>query len=68
MARKIDPSELVDAHGVAALLNLSNRKAVAVYRGRYADFPEPVVDMGTGRCLLWLRADIEKWAKQTGRL
>jgi hypothetical protein len=28
----------------------------------------PTVDMGTGRCLLWLRQDVEAWALGTGRL
>jgi predicted DNA-binding transcriptional regulator AlpA len=63
MAPKVDPNELVDSHGVADILGLSSRGAVAVYRTRYGDFPAPVVDMGTGRCLLWLRQDVEKWAK-----
>ena len=25
-------------------------------------YPAPVVDMGAGRCPLWLRADIDAWA------
>ncbi len=29
----------------------------------FPDFPAPVVDMGRGRCLLWLRTDVAKWAK-----
>ncbi len=37
--------------------------SVSTYRRRYPDFPAPVVDMGAGRCLLWLRADVEAWAK-----
>ena len=42
-------------------LRLSNRRAVSVYRSRYADFPEPAVNKG--RCELWLRADIETWLR-----
>ena len=61
VAEKIDPDDLVDANGVAEILDLSRRSSVAVYRKRYADFPTPVVDMGAGRCLLWLRADVEAW-------
>lgn len=57
----IDPNDLIDAHGIAALLDLSHRSSVATYRKRYDDFPQPVVDMGAGRCLLWLRKDIESW-------
>ena len=63
MPAKIDPAQLVDSHTVADMLKLSSRGAVSVYRKRYNDFPEPVVDMGAGRCMLWLRADIERWAK-----
>lgn len=63
MAPKIDPDNLIDAHGVAEILGLNRRSSVSVYRSRYTDFPTPVVDMGVGRCLLWLRADIERWAK-----
>jgi len=58
---KYDPADLVDASEAAVLLKLSHRNSVSVYRSRYDDFPEPVVEKG--RCLLWLRADIEKWAK-----
>ncbi len=62
VARKVDLEDLMDASGVATLLGLSRRTSVAVYRQRYDDFPAPVVDMGAGRCLLWLRADVEAWA------
>lgn len=65
VAPNVDPKALIDSHTVAELLNLSSRGAVAVYRKRYHDFPPPVVDMGAGRCLLWLRADIEAWAART---
>ena len=64
MAPKIDPADLIDAHGIAELLDLSHRSSVSTYRHRYADFPAPVVDMGAGRCLLWHRADIAAWAKR----
>ena len=58
---KIEPAELVDSDEVARLLGLTSRNAVRVYRGRYEDFPQPVVKKG--RCLLWIRADVERWAK-----
>ena len=64
----IDPADLVDAQGIADLLRLSSRRAISTYRGRYEDFPTPVVDMGAGRCLLWRRDDVEAWARATGRL
>jgi predicted DNA-binding transcriptional regulator AlpA len=68
MAKPVDPADLIDARVIAELLGLNRRSSVAVYRQRYEDFPAPVVDMGSGRCLLWLRADIERWARRTGRL
>lgn len=59
---KIDPNDLLDASEVAALLGLSKRTSVAVYRGRYPDFPAPVITKNSGKCDLWLRADVEAWA------
>ena len=58
----IDPGDLIDAHEVADILGLSHRSSVATYRARHDDFPDPVVDMGAGRCLLWLRPEVEAWA------
>lgn len=58
---KIDPEDLLNAAEVADALGLAHRQAVATYRGRYSDFPEPVVVKGT--CVLWLRHDVEAWAK-----
>ena len=63
MASKIDPADLIDAYGIAEILGLSQRSSVSTYRKRYPDFPQPVVDMGAGRCLLWLRGDVERWVK-----
>ena len=61
MSPAYDPADLIDATTVAELLGLSSRGAVSVYRSRYPDFPAPVIDMGKGRPMLWLRADIEAW-------
>ena len=61
-----DLSDLVDSHEVAALLGLGSHRSVSTYRARYDDFPEPVVDKGSGRCLLWRRGDIEAWASRRG--
>lgn len=59
---QVDTDQLLDAGEVAALLGLARREAVSTYRGRYADFPVPVVEKNSGKCLLWLRADVESWA------
>ena len=61
MSPAYDPANLVDAVTVAEILGLSSRGAVAVYRARYDDFPDPVIDLGKGRPMLWLRADVEAW-------
>jgi hypothetical protein len=66
MARLIDPDDLIDTAGVAELLGLASRSVVSVYRGRYSDFPAPVVEQGA--CRLWLRSDVEDWGNDTGRL
>lgn len=62
MGHDVNTDDLVDSRGVADLLGLAQHHSVSVYRKRYDDFPQPVVDMGAGRCLLWRRADVEAWA------
>jgi predicted DNA-binding transcriptional regulator AlpA len=57
---KVEVSDLLNAAEVAEVLGLSHRTAIATYRGRYADFPSPVIVKG--KCVLWLRADIRAWA------
>jgi predicted DNA-binding transcriptional regulator AlpA len=63
MASKVDPANLIDAEAVAEILGLAQRTSVSVYQKRYPSMPRPVVDMGRGRCKLWLRSEIERWAK-----
>jgi len=64
MSPAYDPDDLADAQLVAEILGLSQRSAVAVYRARYTDFPDPVIDLGKGRPMLWLRTDVEAWRRQ----
>lgn len=54
-----DIVDLVDTDDIAEMLGLSSRRAVSVYRTRYDDFPTPAVEKG--RCVLWLRSDVEAW-------
>jgi len=61
VTESVDLADLLDATEVAALLGLSHRNSVSVYRKRHADFPEPVV--AKSRCLLWRRVDVETWAR-----
>ena len=58
---KVDPSDLLNASEVAHELGLSHREAIATYRRRYPDFPQPLIKKGT--CVLWLRHDIEMWGR-----
>ncbi|MFT3854783.1 MAG: hypothetical protein QM733_18905 [Ilumatobacteraceae bacterium] len=57
---KVELNDLLNAAEVAEALGLAQRQAIATYRARYADFPAPVIKKGT--CVLWLRADVERWA------
>ncbi len=58
----VDVADLIDSIAVADILGVGSRNTVAVYRKRYDTFPKPVVDLGPGRPMLWLRSDIEAWA------
>lgn len=60
---QVDPNDLLDAGEVATLLGLSRREAVSTYRARYEDFPEPLIDKNSGKCMLWLRQDVRRWAE-----
>jgi predicted DNA-binding transcriptional regulator AlpA len=58
------PEELVGAAEVAQMLGVVRQY---VHRLSQEDptFPRPVAELAAGR--VWKRADIEKWAKATGR-
>ena len=61
MGRTLDAEDLIDAQAVAELLGLAQRNTVSAYQRRYPTMPRPVVDLGQGRCKLWLRSEIEQW-------
>jgi glutathione-regulated potassium-efflux system ancillary protein KefG len=63
MGRKVDVDDLIDSSAVAGLLGLAQSNTVSGYQHRYPDMPRPVVDMGQGRCKLWLRSEIERWQR-----
>ena len=67
MGKKVDVDDLIDASRVAEMLRLSQRNTVSSYQRRYPDMPRPVVDLGQGRCKMWLRSEISQWAAETGR-
>ena len=37
------------------------RNTVSQYQRRYSDMPRPIIDLGQGRCKLWLRSELEQW-------
>jgi hypothetical protein len=61
VSRKFDANDVIDAQGVAELLGLAQRNTVSQYQRRYADMPRPIIDLGQGRCKLWLRSELEEW-------
>ncbi|HTX31826.1 MAG TPA: hypothetical protein VMD09_10595 [Solirubrobacteraceae bacterium] len=58
----VPTEDLLDAQGVADILQLAHRNTVSQYQQRYEDMPKPVIDLGKGRVKLWLRPEIEEWA------
>jgi glutathione-regulated potassium-efflux system ancillary protein KefG len=64
---RINTDDLVDAVEVARILGLGHRTAVNTYLLRYPDMPRPVIDLGPRRPRLWLRQDIERWARTRER-
>jgi len=63
MSPTVRTEDLVDAKEVAELLGLSHSNATSTYLHRYPDMPRPVVDRGPNRARLWLRPEIEAWAR-----
>ena len=64
----VNLDDLVDAADVAEIIGVKHATSVTLYRRRYDDFPEPVWASRGGRCQVWLRSDVERWCRSTGRL
>jgi len=64
VGEKVDPKELIGAAEVQTILRLSHPSSVTTYLKRYADFPQPVVDLSASRVRLWKRQDIVRWQKE----
>lgn len=62
MSPLVDTNDLIDARGVAEILGLAQPGNVSLYQRRHPDMPRPVVNLGQGRCMLWVRPEIEIWA------
>ena len=61
----INTDDLADLAEVAEIIGLRNRRGVSVYRRRYDDFPEPVIERGA--CVLWRRSDVDAWSATHAR-
>lgn len=69
VGRKVDVDELVGAAEIARRLKVSGREVVNAWRrrdNRGNPFPEPVAELEMGN--VWAWADVEAWARRTGRL
>jgi predicted DNA-binding transcriptional regulator AlpA len=55
-----DSRSLIDSAEVAAIIGLARSTSVSTYRYRYNDFPQPHIEKG--KCVLWLRSEIEQWS------
>lgn len=64
MSPLVRTEDLIDARAVAEILGLAQPNSVSLYQRRYPDMPRPVVNLGPKRPLLWLRPEIEQWARQ----
>jgi glutathione-regulated potassium-efflux system ancillary protein KefG len=67
MGRRVDIDELIDVGEVAKLLGLSHKNSVSTYSKRYSDFPRPVIEFADHKCRLWLRSDMDAWARRAVR-
>lgn len=56
---------LVGVQEIAKLLGVTRQRVDELTR-THADFPKPEAELAGGR--VWLRADVEAWARHTGRL
>jgi glutathione-regulated potassium-efflux system ancillary protein KefG len=65
MSRRVLVDDLIDAHDVAGILGLAHRNTVSKYQTRYPDMPRPVLNLGKGRPMLWLKPEIERWRTAT---
>jgi hypothetical protein len=66
MGRRVDVDDLVTADAIAEQLGVNKGSVVHDWIRRDIGFPDPVVTLGSVR--VWAWPDVEKWAKQTGRI
>jgi len=66
MGRRVDVEQLVGATDIARRLGVGRPQVVHEWRHRDSTFPEPVARVS--RVLIWQWAEVERWARRTGRL
>lgn len=59
------PEELVGAAEIAEILGITRQRVDRISR-THSDFPLPQAELKSGR--IWSRAEVEAWARRTGRL
>ncbi|MDA8297413.1 MAG: DNA-binding protein [Actinomycetota bacterium] len=57
--------DLVGAQEIADMLGITRQRVGQLARND-STFPTPVADIAAGR--IWKREDVERWARETGRL
>ena len=67
MSPMVRTEDLIDATEVARILGLRHRNTVSEYLRRYPAMPRPVIDLGPRRPRLWLRPEVESWARKRAR-
>lgn len=56
---------LVGVAEIAEMLDITRQRVDAIVR-THDDFPQPQAELKAGR--VWLRSEVEAWARRTGRL
>jgi glutathione-regulated potassium-efflux system ancillary protein KefG len=64
MSPLVRTEDLIDARTVAEILGLAQPNSVSLYQRRYPSMPRPVLDLGLKRPMLWLRPEVEEWARE----
>lgn len=67
MTPTVRTEDLVDARWIAEFLGLTHPNSVSTYQKRYSDMPRPVINLGSGRCRLWRRSEVIRWAQDRNR-
>lgn len=58
------PDHLMGTTEIASLLGVSRQRVQQLSKGD--NFPAPVARLAAGP--IWLREDVERWARETGRI